>query len=57
MGIYENGDAKHAFNRVVHKLSTILGVRFNDTMAELTEYEEYQGPSAPLRPQISGRPI
>jgi hypothetical protein len=41
----------------VHKLSTILGVRFNDTMAELTEYEEYQGPSAPLRPQISGRPI
>jgi hypothetical protein len=44
MEIQENGDAKHALNKVVHKLCAILGVRFNDTMVELTEYEEHQGP-------------
>jgi hypothetical protein len=38
--IQENGDAKCALNRVVHKLCTILGIGFNDAMAELTEYEK-----------------
>jgi hypothetical protein len=42
--IQENGDAKRALNRVVYKLCAILGVRFNDAMAELTEYEERRGP-------------
>jgi hypothetical protein len=44
MEIQENGDAKRALNRVVHKLCAILGVRFNDAMVELTEYKERQGP-------------
>ena len=38
--ILENDDAKYALNRVVDKLCTILRVRFNDTMAELTKYKE-----------------
>jgi hypothetical protein len=38
--IQENCDAKRALNRVVHKLCVVLGVQFNDIMAELTEYEE-----------------
>jgi hypothetical protein len=42
--IQVNGDAKRALNKVVHKLCVILGVGFNDTMAELTEYEERRGP-------------
>jgi hypothetical protein len=42
--IQDNGDAKHALNRVVCKLCAILGVRFNDAMAELTEYKEHRGP-------------
>jgi hypothetical protein len=42
--IQENGDAKRILNRVEHKLCTILGVRFNDAMAELTEYKERRGP-------------
>jgi hypothetical protein len=44
MEIQENGDAKCALNRVVHKLCVILGVRFNDAMAELTKYKECRGP-------------
>jgi hypothetical protein len=48
MEIQENGDAKRALNRVVHKLCAILGVQFNDSMAELTEYEERQGPYSPV---------
>jgi hypothetical protein len=46
--IQENGDAKCALNRVVHKLCAILGVEFNDAMAELTEYEERRGPYSPV---------
>jgi hypothetical protein len=46
--IQENRDAKHALNRVVHKLCAILGIRFNDTMAELTKYEECQGLYSPV---------
>jgi hypothetical protein len=38
--IQENGDAKRALNRVVHKLCIILGVGFHDAMAVLTEYKE-----------------
>jgi hypothetical protein len=38
--IQENGDAKCALDRVVRKLCAILGIGFNDAMAELTEYEE-----------------
>jgi hypothetical protein len=48
MEIQENGDAKRALNRVVHKLCAILGVQFNDAMAELTKYEERQGPYSPV---------
>jgi hypothetical protein len=48
MEIQENGDAKRALNRMVHKLCTILGVRFNDAMAELTKYEERRGPYSPV---------
>jgi hypothetical protein len=51
MEIQENGDAKRALNRVVHKLCAILGVRFNDAMAELTEYEERRGPYSPVEAQ------
>jgi hypothetical protein len=47
--IQENGDVKRALNRVVHNLSAVLGVQFNDTMAELTEYEECRGPYKPLK--------
>jgi hypothetical protein len=46
--IQENGDAKRALNRVVHKLCAILGIKFKDAMAELTEYEERQGPYSPV---------
>jgi hypothetical protein len=48
MEIQENDDAKLALNRVVYKLCAILGVRFNDAMAELTEYEERQGLYSPV---------
>jgi hypothetical protein len=46
--IQENGDAKRALNRVVHKLCDILGVRFNDAMVELTKYEERRDPYSPM---------
>jgi hypothetical protein len=46
--LQENGDAKRALNRVVRKLCAILGVGFNDAMAELTEYEERRGPYSPV---------
>jgi hypothetical protein len=46
--IQENGDAKRALNRVVRKLCAIFEVGFNDAMAELTEYEERQGPYSPM---------
>jgi hypothetical protein len=35
-------------NRVGHKISVVLGVRFDDAMAELTEYEERRGPYSPV---------
>jgi hypothetical protein len=47
MEIHENGDAKCALNMVAYKLSTILRVQFIDAMAELTKYEEHQGPYSP----------
>jgi hypothetical protein len=47
--IQENGDAKCALNRMVCKLCAILGVGFNDAMAELIEYEERQGPYSPVK--------
>jgi hypothetical protein len=46
--IQENGDAKCALNKVVRKLCPILGVQFNDAMAELTEYKERRGPYSPV---------
>ena len=46
--IQENSDAKRALNRIVRKLCTILGVGYNDAMAELTEYKEHRGPYSPL---------
>ena len=46
--IEENGDAKCALNRVVHKLCVILGIGFNDAMVELIEYKERQGPYNPM---------
>ena len=46
--IQENDNVKHALNRMVHKLCAILGVGFNNAMAELTEYKECQGPYSPL---------
>jgi hypothetical protein len=46
--IQENGDVKRALNMVVHKLCAILGVGFNDAMAELTKYEERRGPYSPM---------
>ena len=46
--IQQNGDFKRALNRVVRKLSPIVGVNFNDVMVELTEYEERVGPYNPL---------
>jgi hypothetical protein len=42
--IQENGDAKRAMNKMVHKLCSVLGVWFNNTMAELTKYKERRGP-------------
>jgi hypothetical protein len=48
MDIQENDDMKHALNKVVHNLSVVPGVRFNDAKAELTEYEERRGPYNPL---------
>jgi hypothetical protein len=47
--IHENSDAKCALNRVVHNLSAVLGVQFNDAMAELTDYEEHRGPYSLLK--------
>jgi hypothetical protein len=42
--IQENSDAKRVLNRVVCKLCIVLGVRFNDAMAKLTEYQKRRGP-------------
>ena len=36
MEIQSNGIAKHALNRVVQKLSGLLGMDFNEVMNELT---------------------
>jgi hypothetical protein len=46
--IQENSNTKRAINMVVHKLYAILGIQFNDAMAELTEYEESRGPYSPV---------
>ena len=43
----QNGEAKHALNRVFRRLSNPLGVGFNEVMAEMTEYEECLGPYSP----------
>jgi hypothetical protein len=52
MEIQKNGIAKCALNRVVQKLSGLLGVDFNEVMNELTHYEEQQGPYGPLKAPI-----
>jgi len=46
--LQNNGDAKMALNRVVRKMCGPLGVRFDDVMAEMTLYEEEQGPWNPI---------
>jgi hypothetical protein len=46
--IQENGDAKCALNKVVRKLCVVLGVRFNEAMAELTKYEEHRSSYNPV---------
>ena len=46
--IQNNGTAKHALNRVMQKLSSLLGVDFNKVMNEITQYEEQQGHYGPL---------
>jgi hypothetical protein len=48
MEIQNNGTTKSALNRVVQKLSGLLGVDFNKVMNEFTQYEEQQGPYGPL---------
>jgi hypothetical protein len=48
MEIQNNGTAKRALNRIVQKLSSPLGVDFNEVMNELTQNEEQQGPYGPL---------
>jgi hypothetical protein len=48
MEIQNNGTVKRALNRLVQKLSGLLGVDFNEVMNELTQYEEQQGPYGPL---------
>ena len=48
MEIQNNGTAKCALNRVVQKLSSLLGMDFNKVMNELTQYEEQQGLYGPL---------
>jgi hypothetical protein len=40
MEIQNNGTAKRALNKVVQKLSDVLGIDFNEVMNELTQYEE-----------------
>ena len=40
MEIQNNGTTKRALNRVMQKLSNLLGIDFNKVMNELTQYEE-----------------
>ena len=47
MELQQNREAKSALNRVFCRLSNPLGVRFNEVMAEITEYEEHLGPYSP----------
>ena len=49
MELQQNGEAKRALNRVFRRLSHLLGVRFNEVMAEMTEYEECLGLNKPRR--------
>ena len=44
MELQQNGEAKRALNKVFSRLSNLLGVEFNNVMAEMTEYEERLGP-------------
>jgi hypothetical protein len=48
MEMQNDGIAKHALNRMVQKLSGLLGVDLNAVMNELTQYKEQQGPYGPL---------
>ena len=47
MELQHNGEVKRALNRVFHRLSNPLGVRYNEMMAEMTEYEERLGLYSP----------
>ena len=44
MELQQNGEAKHALDRVFCRLSNPLGVRFNEVMAEMIEYEKHLRP-------------
>ena len=44
MELQQNGEAKCALNRVFRRLNNPFGVRFNEVMAQMTEYEERLGP-------------
>jgi hypothetical protein len=46
--VQENGDVERALNRVVHTLSGVLRIQFNDGMAKFTECEEGRGSYNPL---------
>jgi hypothetical protein len=48
MEIQNNGTTKRALNRVVQKLSSLLGMDFNKVMNEHTQYEEQHGAYGPL---------
>jgi hypothetical protein len=47
--IHKNGDVQRVLNRMVHKLNAVLGVQFDDDVAELTKYEECRGPYSPVK--------
>ena len=47
MELQQNGDIMLALNRVFCRLSNLLGVGFNEVMAEMTKYEERLGLYSP----------
>ena len=42
--LQHNRKEKRALNRIFHRWSNLLGLRFNKVMAEMTKYEEWLGP-------------
>ena len=47
MELQQNGEVKHALNRVFRRLCNLLGVGFNKVMGEMIEYEKRLGPYSP----------